>query len=160
MSQKITPSLWFDNNMEEAVAFYAELFDDCEVLERSYWPEGGHAPAGTLLGIKFRMAGMEFSAINGGPIFKFNEAVSFEIRAETQDEIDFYWNKITGEGGEESQCGWCKDRFGLWWQIVPPVLHALLSDPDPGRASRAMAAMLEMKKLDIATIVSAAEASA
>ena len=153
MAQTITPSLWFDDNLEEATAFYATLFDDFEVLERSEYP------AGTLLAMTFRMAGLEFTAINGGPTFKFNEAVSFIIRAETQEKIDFYWNKITDNGGEESQCGWCKDRFGLSWQIVPPVLHELMSDPDPGRASRAMAAMFEMKKLDIATLIAAADAA-
>lgn len=156
MTQKITPSLWFDDNLDEAIAFYIDLFPDSELISKSYWPEGGMAPAGTLLSARFRIFGTEFIGINGGPTFTFSEAVSFEIEANTQEEIDFYWNRLT-DGGEESQCGWCKDRFGLSWQVVPKILEGLLVDPDPGRASRAMKAMLAMQKLDIAALIAASD---
>ena len=158
MVSQLMPSLWFDNNLQEAAEFYTRVFPNSEIHSTSYMPEGGPAPAGSVLAMTFRLNDLEFLAINGGPMFKFSEAISFVVRAETQEEIDYYWDQLT-DGGEESQCGWLKDRFGLSWQVVPPILDELLTDPDPARASRAMVAMLQMKKLDIATLVAAADAT-
>jgi predicted 3-demethylubiquinone-9 3-methyltransferase (glyoxalase superfamily) len=156
MSQAIRTSLWFDDRLEEALALYTEVFPNSEVISKSYMPEGGPAPAGSLLAANFKLNGVEFIAINGGPMFKFTEAISLEIKVETQEEVDHYWYRLS-EGGEESQCGWLKDRFGLSWQVVPTILHQLFSDPDPDRASRAMQAMLQMRKLDIAELIAAAD---
>lgn len=138
--QKITPFLWFDNNAEEAMNFYVSVFKDAEVLSVS------------PMTVSFRLNGQEFIGLNGGPEFKFNEAVSFFVNCETQAEVDYYWEKLTADGGMESQCGWLKDKFGLSWQIVPTLLGQLLGDPDRVKADRAMQAMLEMKKLDCAVL--------
>lgn len=156
MSQSIRTSLWFDHRLEEAVTLYVDIFPNSKILDMSYMPDGGPAPAGTPLAATFILNGVEFLAINGGPMFTFNEAISLAVSADTQEEIDYYWNRLT-DGGEESQCGWLKDRFGLSWQVVPTILRQLLSDPDPGRASRAMEAMLQMRKLDIAALTAAAD---
>lgn len=156
MTQAIRTSLWFDDRLEDALALYTDIFPNSEVIQKSYMPDGGPAPAGSLLAATFTLNGVEFLAINGGPMFKFTEAISLQIKADTQEEIDHYWNGLT-DGGEESQCGWLKDRFGLSWQVVPAVLNELLSDPDPARASRAMTAMLQMRKLDIAALIAAAD---
>jgi len=155
--QKITPALWFDGQAEEAANFYVSLFDDAEVTEVRHL-EG--TPSGDDVALVFfRLEGLEFSAIDGGPQFSFTEAVSFQIECEDQVEVDRLWKAITSDGGEESMCGWCKDRFGLSWQIIPKRLGELLSDLDPDRRGRAMQAMLQMRKIDVQAMEDAASAS-
>ena len=156
MAQKITPFLWFDNQAEEATNFYVSVFKDAEVLGVSRYGEAGPGPAGTVMTTSFRLAGQEFVALNGGPQFKFTEAVSFVIDCQTQDEVDYYWEKLS-EGGEKGPCGWLKDKFGLSWQVVPTILDELLQDEDRERADRVMRAMLGMSKLDIAELKRAYE---
>jgi len=156
MQQKIIPNLWFDGNAEEAVAFYLTQFDDARVVTRTHYPEGGPGPAGEVMTVEFELNGHRFVAINGGPQFTFTEAVSFQITCEDQDEIDRYWEALS-DGGEEGPCGWVKDRFGLSWQVVPEGMDDVFADPDKGRAERAMQAMLQMKKLDIAALKAAAD---
>jgi predicted 3-demethylubiquinone-9 3-methyltransferase (glyoxalase superfamily) len=161
-SQKITPFLWFDNQAEEAVSFYTSIFKNSRIVSIArYGEEGAEAsgrPTGTVMTIAFRLDGQEFVALNGGPIFKFTEAISFVVNCESQDEVDRYWEKLS-EGGDPKaqQCGWLKDKYGLSWQIVPTVLITLLNDPDPERSRRVMKAMLQMKKIDIATLKKAAD---
>lgn len=154
------PSLWFNDNAEEAIAFYISVFGDGELLATSRMPEGGHAPAGTFLAGEFRLRDQVFAAMNGGPEFTFNEAISFVIDCKDQDEVDHFWDSLITDGGEESQCGWLKDKFGLSWQVVPTRLMELLGDPDPETASRVMQAMFQMKKLVIADLEAAAAAPA
>jgi predicted 3-demethylubiquinone-9 3-methyltransferase (glyoxalase superfamily) len=158
--QKITPFLWFDNQAEEAANFYTSLFKNSKIVNVArYDEEGARAsgrPKGSAMTITFQLDGQEFIALNGGPVFKFTEAISFFVSCETQEEVDALWNKLT-EGGEEGQCGWLKDRFGLSWQIVPTALGEMLSDPDPAKAQRVMQAMLQMKKIDIAKLKQAYE---
>ena len=153
--QKITPCLWFDTEAEDAANFYTSVFENSRVLGVSHYGEAGPRPAGTVLTVNFELDGQEFVALNGGPEFTFSEAVSFQISCENQDEVDYYWGKLT-EGGEEDPCGWLKDRFGLSWQVVPTRLIELIEDPDPGKSQRAMEAMLGMKKIDIAAVETAA----
>ncbi|MBL8132814.1 MAG: VOC family protein [Anaerolineae bacterium] len=148
--QKIIPNLWFNFNAEEAVNFYVSLFDNSKILSVSRYGEHGPAPAGTVLTMKFTLDGQEFLAINGGPEFRFTEAVSFLVNCTSQEEVDRLWSKLLEAGGEEQACGWLKDRFGLSWQIIPTVLGELMSDPDPQKAGRVTMAMLQMKKIDIA----------
>ncbi len=154
MTQKITPFLWFDNQLEQALALYESVFPDFQTTGVQRYGEGAPVPAGEIITATFTINGQEFSALNGGPMFKFNEAVSFQILCDTQEEIDHYWHKLT-EGGEESMCGWLKDPFGLSWQVVPSILADLLAGPDPAGAQRATQAMLQMKKLDIAALQAA-----
>jgi predicted 3-demethylubiquinone-9 3-methyltransferase (glyoxalase superfamily) len=149
--QKITPCLWFDNQVEEAIGFYTSIFPDSEIVNISRYPDGTPYLAGKVLVATFRISGHEFIALNGGPMFKFTEAVSFSIDCKTQEEIDYYWEKLT-EGGEESMCGWLKDKFGLSWQVVPAELGSLLYHPDPEKAQRAMQALFKMRKIDIAIL--------
>jgi predicted 3-demethylubiquinone-9 3-methyltransferase (glyoxalase superfamily) len=157
--QKISPFLWFDTQAEEAANFYVSLFDDAAVTDVSRYPEGAPGlPAGQVMSVTFRLAGQEFMALNAGPEFKFTEAISLYVHCEDQDEVDRLWKALT-DGGEESQCGWLKDRWGLSWQIIPDRLGELLGDPDPGRSQRAMQAMLQMQKIDIQALESAANAS-
>ena len=156
--QRITPFLWFDANAEEAVAFYSSIFKDSKVLETSRYGDAGPGPKGSVMTIRYLLNGQEFIAINGGPHFKFTEAISFHVSCESQEEVDYFWKALT-DGGKESQCGWLKDKYGLSWQIIPTALHRLLGDPDPGRAQRAMQAMLQMQKIDIAEMERAAEAA-
>ena len=156
MSQKIVPNLWFDTQAEEAAEFYISVFKQGRILSVSRYTDAGPRPAGTVMSVEFELDGQRFVAINGGPQFTFDEAVSFQITCEDQDEVDFFWEKLT-EGGEESQCGWLKDRYGLSWQVVPTGMDEIFSDPDPGRAERAMQAMFSMKKLDIAALRAAAD---
>jgi predicted 3-demethylubiquinone-9 3-methyltransferase (glyoxalase superfamily) len=156
--QKISPFLWFDNQAEEAANFYVSLFDDAAVTDVSRYPEGSPGPAGQVMTVAFRLDGQEFTALNGGPQFAFTEAVSFVVHCKNQDEVDRLWKELT-QGGEESQCGWLKDRFGLSWQIIPDRLGELLGDPDPGRSQRAMQAMLKMQKIDVQALEDAANAS-
>jgi len=146
--KEITPFLWFDDNAEEAMNFYTSIFPDSMVLDVTRYGEAGPGTPGTMMSGTFRLRGQEFMALNGGPEFTFTEAVSFFVGCETQDEVDELWEKLS-EGGEEQQCGWIKDRYGLSWQIVPTRLGELLSDPDPARSQRVMAAMLKMGKIDV-----------
>jgi predicted 3-demethylubiquinone-9 3-methyltransferase (glyoxalase superfamily) len=154
--QKIVPNLWFDTEAEEAANFYVELFDDARIVNVAHYTEAGPRPAGTVMTVEFELNGQRFVGINGGPQFKFDEAVSFQVSCEDQEEVDYFWSRLS-KGGEESQCGWLKDRFGLSWQVVPTGMEELFSDPDPERARRAMEAMLGMQKIDIAEIRRAAD---
>ncbi|MFH8610758.1 VOC family protein [Streptomyces sp. NPDC018029] len=156
---RITPSLWFDLQSEEAAKFYVSVFPNSEIKNVSYYGEGGPRPAGTVLSVEFSLDGQLFTALNGGPQFTFDEAVSFQIDCADQAEVDHYWTKLS-EGGEEGPCGWLKDKYGLSWQVVPTVLGELLTDPDAGRAQRAMQAMLGMGKLDVAALRAAADGEA
>lgn len=146
--QKITPFLWFDNNAEEAMNFYVSIFKDAKILTVSRYGEAGPGPAGTVMTAEFQLFGQEFVALNGGPRFKFTEAISFVVNCESQEEVDDYWEKLS-EGGEKSRCGWLKDKFGLWWQVVPTILAELMSDPDAQKSKRVMQAMLQMDKIEI-----------
>ncbi len=156
MHQKIIPNLWFDTEAEEAATFYASVFANSRIVNVTHYTEAGPRPAGTVMTVTFELDGQRFVGINGGPQFTFDEAVSFEISCETQDEVDHYWQRLT-DGGEEGQCGWLKDRYGLSWQVVPTGMEEVLNDPDPRRAQRAMHAMLGMRKLDIAALRGAAD---
>ena len=147
----ITPCLWFDNRIEEAVRFYISVFGG-KILNIAYYPEGAPMPQGTVMTITFMLQDEEFIALNGGPHFKFTEAVSFMVKCKDQAEVDKYWNALTADGGEESQCGWLKDKYGLSWQITPSVLLACITDKDPEKARRTMQAMMQMKKIDIAAV--------
>jgi len=149
--QKVTPFLWFDNQAEEAMNFYVSLFKNSKVLSVSRYGEGGPGPQGTVMTGAFQLDGQEFMALNGGPYFKFTEAISLFVNCETQEEVDELWEKLS-EGGEISQCGWLKDRYGLSWQIVPTALGEMLGDPDPKKAQNVMQAMLQMTKIDIAAL--------
>ena len=149
--QNITPFLWFEDNAEEAVNFYASVFPDAKILNVTRNPEGAPGPEGAVLVMEFELLGMQFLALNGGPAFKLNEAVSFMIHCDTQQEVDHYWSKL-GEGGREMDCGWLTDRFGLTWQITPKALLKFLSDPDKEKSGRAMQAMMTMRKFDIAAL--------
>ena len=154
--QKITPMLWFDKEAEEAANLYVSIFKNSKVEEVSRYPEGSPAPAGSVMMVKFNLDGQDFLALNAGPHFKFTEAISFVVDCENQEEVDHFWNKLTAEGGQESQCGWLKDKFGLSWQITPRILTELIQDKDPERAKRVMQAMMQMKKIDIAALEQAA----
>ncbi|HVX21584.1 MAG TPA: VOC family protein [Acidimicrobiales bacterium] len=152
----ITPSLWFDTDGLDAAEFYVSVFPNSAVTRVSYYGDAGPRPAGSVLTVEFVLDGQPFLAINGGPQFTFDEAVSFTISCADQDEVDYYWAKLT-EGGEEGQCGWLKDRYGLSWQVVPQGLADILGDPDPARAERAMKAMLGMRRLDLVALRAAAD---
>lgn len=144
----ITPCLWFDNQGEDAAAFYTSLFENSRIVDVARYGEAGPGPAGEVMTVVFELDGRRFTALNGGPLFKFNEAVSFQVDCRDQEEVDRLWNCLT-DGGEESQCGWLKDRYGVSWQIVPAVLGRLLGSPETDKAQRAMQAMLQMKKIEI-----------
>jgi predicted 3-demethylubiquinone-9 3-methyltransferase (glyoxalase superfamily) len=150
--QKITPFLWFDDNAEEAMEFYTSIFEDSKIVGVSRYDEAGARasgrPAGSVMSGTFELAGQQFMALNGGPQFKFSEAISLFVNCETQEEVDHLWERLS-EGGEKGQCGWLKDRFGVSWQIVPTILGELLGDPDPEKVQRVMQAMLQMRKLNI-----------
>ncbi len=154
--QKITPFLWFDSNAEEAAKFYTSIFKNSKIGELTYYGKGMPLPAGTVMTVPFELEGQEFVALNGGPQFKFTEAVSFVVNCETQQEIDYFWEKLS-EGGEKSRCGWLKDKFCLWWQVEPTALPELLSGKDPARAQRVMEAIVQMDKPDIAAMRKAYE---
>ena len=160
MPQKIVPNLWFDTEAEEAANFYVSVFEDGRIVNVTHYNEAGPREAGMVMTVEFELEGQRFVGINGGPEFKFDEAVSFAIECETQEEIDRYWEKLREGGGEEGPCGWLKDRFGLAWQVVPKGMDELFADPDKGRAERAMRAMLGMRKIDVAEIRAAAEGAA
>ena len=150
--QKITPFLWFNDDAEEAVKFYSSIFKNSKIRKIARYDKAGEKaagrPAGSVMTIEFEIEGQEFIALNGGPHFKFTEAVSFVVSCKTQSEVDYYWKKLSA-GGKEVQCGWLKDKFGLSWQIVPTILGELMSDKDPAKSERVMEAMLKMVKLDI-----------
>jgi len=156
--QKITPFLWFDNQAEEAVNLYVSLFKNSKITGVARYPEGSPGPAGTVMTMNFQLEGQEFIALNGGPHFKFTEAISFVVNCISQDEVDFFYEKLL-EGGQESQCGWLKDKYGLSWQIVPTILSELMQGKDPEKSKRVMQAMLKMKKIDISELKEAAGAS-
>jgi predicted 3-demethylubiquinone-9 3-methyltransferase (glyoxalase superfamily) len=153
---RITPNLWFDTKGEEAAEFYVSVFPNSEVKTVTYYGEAGPRPAGTVLTVDFVLDGQEYTAINGGPEFTFDEAISLLINCADQAEVDYYWTKLS-EGGEEGPCGWLKDRYGLSWQVCPTGMAELLNDPDKGRGQRAMKAMLGMKKIDLAALYAAAD---
>ena len=146
--QKIVPFLWFDNQAEEAMNHYISIFPDSKVVSVSRYGDAGPGPKGTVMVANFQLAGQEFMALNGGPEFKFTEAISFSVDCKSQDEVDRFWNRLS-DGGEEGPCGWLKDKYGLSWQINPTVLGEMLNDPDPVKSKSVMEAMLEMKKIDI-----------
>ena len=148
---KITPCLWFDDQAEEAVNFYTSIFENSSIVNVTYYNEAAPGPTGKVMTVTFKLDGQEFIALNGGPHFKFTEAISFYVHCETQAEVDRFWDALT-EGGEESQCGWLKDKYGVSWQIVPNILIELMQDEDAAKASRVMQAMLQMKKIDIAAL--------
>ena len=150
--QKITTFLWFDDDAEEAMKFYTSIFKNSKILSTSLYPEGSPGKAGTVMTGTFQLEGQEFMALNAGPEFKFTEAISLFVNCETQQEVDDLWAKLTADGGEESQCGWLKDKFGLSWQIIPKQLGEMLGDKDPAKAKRALDAMLQMRKIDIKAI--------
>jgi len=158
--QKITPFLWFDDKAEQAATFYTSIFKNSKIGKVARYDESGEKasgrPKGSVMTVEFELDGREFVALNGGPHFKFTEAISFVVNCETQEEVDYYWEKLS-TGGKEVQCGWLKDKFGLSWQIVPTVLGELLSDKDAAKAQRVMQAMLKMVKLDIKKLKQAAK---
>jgi predicted 3-demethylubiquinone-9 3-methyltransferase (glyoxalase superfamily) len=151
MPQKITPFLWFDDQAEEAMHFYVSIFENSEVLDVTRYGEAGPGPEGSVTIATFRLEGQEFMALNGGRHYTFTEATSFFVTCETQEEVDYFWDKLS-DGGETGQCGWLKDKFGLSWQIVPSILGELMQDEDTERANAVMQAMLQMTKLDIAQL--------
>ena len=155
--QKITPFLWFDDQAEAAADFYTSVFKDSRILGVSRYGEAGPGREGTVMVVTFELEGQRFTALNGGPSFKFTEAISFEVDCETQEEVNELWEKLTAEGGEESMCGWLKDKYGLSWQIVPKILGELMGDEDPEKAKRVTEAMLKMRKLEIAELKRAYE---
>lgn len=157
---RITPFLWFDGEAEEAAQFYVSVFKNSRIGKVARYGDAGPGPAGSAMTVEFQLDGQQFIALNGGPDFKFNEAVSFSIECKSQEEVDEYWKKLTADGGEEGPCGWLKDKYGLSWQVNPTILGQMLSDPDRAKADRAMQAMLKMKKIDIATLKRAFEGSA
>ncbi len=152
--QKITPCLWFDDQAEEAAKFYTAIFNNSKIVSMTRYGEAGHEihgrPAGTVMTVAFELDGHAFTALNGGPMFKFNEAISFQVSCETQEELDYYWEKLS-EGGdrEAQQCGWLKDKYGASWQVIPNVLLEMLTNPDSKKSQRVMKSMLRMKKIDI-----------
>ena len=154
--QQIVPNLWFDTQAEEAANHYVSLFEDGRVVNVTRYPENSDK-AGQVLTAEWEVRGMRFVGINGGPLFTFSEAVSFSITCEDQAEIDHYWDKLTADGGEEAPCGWCKDRYGLSWQVVPKGMDELFADPDTSRVERAWEAMMKMKKIDVAELRRAAD---
>jgi predicted 3-demethylubiquinone-9 3-methyltransferase (glyoxalase superfamily) len=154
--QKITPFLWFDDKAEEAMNFYVSIFKNSKIGSVSRYGDAGPGPKGTVMVATFQLDGQEFMALNGGPHFKFTEAVSFVVNCETQEEVDEYWEKLS-EGGEKSRCGWLKDKYGLSWQVVPTILGKLMQDKDAEKAKRVMEAMLQMDKIDIKTLKQAYE---
>jgi predicted 3-demethylubiquinone-9 3-methyltransferase (glyoxalase superfamily) len=149
---KITPFLWYDKDAEEAAKFYCSVFKNSKIHRTARYPEGSPAPTGSVMTVEFELDGQRFIGLNAGPHFKFNEAVSFVIECDTQAEVDNYWSKLTSDGGQESMCGWLKDKYGLSWQVTPKALGKLMTDPDKEKAKRVMQAMMQMKKINIAQL--------
>ena len=160
MKSSISPCLWFDGQAEEAAKFYVSVFPKSKIGRIARYGDAGPGPKGSVMTVAFTLDGQEFMGLNGGPQFKFTEAVSFTVYCDTQKEVDSYWTKLTAGGGKEVQCGWVRDRFGLSWQVVPTILPKLAADQDPKKVERVMRAMLQMKKLDIAALKAAAKAAA
>lgn len=156
--QKITTFLWYDNNAEEAANFYVSVFKNSRVLETTRYSDAGPGPKGSVMTVSFELDGQEFTALNGGPHFKFTEAISLVVHCQSQEEVDYLWTKLTEDGGQESQCGWLKDKFGLSWQITPDALLKLIKDSDSAKVQRVMQEMMQMKKLDIKKLEQAANA--
>lgn len=153
--QKIIPFLWFNDNAEEAINFYTSVFKDAKINKISYYGEGMPMPAGTAMTVDFELFGQQFTALNAGPMFKFTEAISFVVRCKDQEEVDYYWDKLTTHGGIEQPCSWLKDKYGLSWQIVPDILMERMNDKDPVKAQRVAMAMMKMTKIIIADIEAA-----
>lgn len=151
LSQKIIPFLWFENQAEEAVNYYINIFNNSSIINITYYGEAGPGPMDNVMTVTFELEGQEFTALNGGPMFKFTEAISFYVKCTSQDEIDYYWEKLT-EAGEKQPCGWLKDKYGVSWQIVPTLLVEMLNDSDPEKVKRVTEAMLKMEKIDIKTL--------
>src|SRR6266487_4975100 len=162
--QKITPCLWFDDQAEEAAKFYTSIFKNSKIGKIARYDKAGEKaagrPAGSVMTIEFQLEGQEFVALNGGPHFKFTEAISFVVNCATQEEVDYFWEKLTADGGQESMCGWLKDKYGLSWQVVPTILIELFKDKDAEKSQRVMKAMLQMKKIDISKLKQAYEQAA
>src|SRR3954468_14890387 len=156
MQQRITPSLWFDTEAEQAAEFYCSVFKDSRIVSKAHYPDDTVGKAGAVMVVEWELDGQRFVGINGGPQFKFSEAVSLQVNCDDQDEVDYYWERLS-DGGEEGPCGWLKDRYGLSWQVTPIGMDELFADPDRERANRAMKAMFDMKKLDIAALKAAAD---
>lgn len=150
--QKITPFMWFNNNAEEAVNFYVSVFKNSRVVNMARYGEGAPVPAGTVMSATFELEGQTFMALNGGPQYKFNEAISLYVDCKDQAEVDALWKTLTADGGEEGPCGWLKDKFGVSWQIIPQALGRLMGDPNPAKAQSVVQAMLQMKKIDVAAL--------
>ena len=155
--QKITPFLWFDNQAEEAVNFYVSVFKNSKVGTIARYGDSGPGPKGSVMTIAFELDGQNFTALNGGPHFKFTEAISLVVNCANQEEVDYFWEKLTADGGQEVQCGWLKDKYGLSWQVVPKILPELVQSGDPKKSERVMKALMQMKKLDVAKLLEAAE---
>jgi len=160
IAQRITPFLWYDTQAEEAANFYVSVFKNSKVLGVVRYGDVGPGPKGSVMTVEFELEGLKFVGLNGGPHFKFTEAVSFAISCETQEEVDYFWEKLTADGGQESQCGWLKDKYGLSWQVVPIRAIELLKDKDPAKSQRVMQAIMPMKKIDLATLEKAAAGEA
>lgn len=156
LEQRIFPMLWYDGQAEEAAKFYCSIFENSRVTKVSRYGESGPGPKGSVMVAEFEIDGQKFTALNGGPQFKFNESVSFVISCQSQDEVDYYWEKLTADGGQESMCGWLKDKYGLSWQVTPTRLLELVQSDNPAKSQRAMQAMMQMRKIDIAKIEEAA----
>jgi predicted 3-demethylubiquinone-9 3-methyltransferase (glyoxalase superfamily) len=157
VQRTITPNLWFDTQAEEAANYYISIFKNSSILSITHYNDAGPREAGMVLTVEFELDGQRFVGINGGPEFTFSEAVSFSITCEDQNEVDYYWERLTADGGQPGPCGWCKDKYGLSWQVVPEGMDKALNDPDPERAKRAMAAMMQMGKIDIDALRRAAD---
>jgi predicted 3-demethylubiquinone-9 3-methyltransferase (glyoxalase superfamily) len=157
MPSKIVPNLWFDGNAEAAAAFYVSVFKNSRIIQKTRYTDAGPGPAGSVMTVEWELDGARFVGINGGPQFTFDEAISFQIDCADQAEVDYFWERLTEDGGQEGPCGWLKDKFGLSWQVVPVGWEQVLNDPDPERANRAVQAMLGMTKLDMAALHAAAE---
>lgn len=151
-SQKITTFLWYDNRAEEAIRFYTSIFPNSEITSLKQWPEGGSFPSTTLQFGIFKLDGVTFYAFDAGPQFKFNEAISLFVTCKDQQEVDYYWTKLSSDGGSEGPCGWLQDKFGLWWQIVPEFISQKLADGEPAKIQKMMEALMQMKKLDVARL--------
>ncbi len=156
ITRKITPFLWFDDQAEQAAKFYASIFKNSRIKSvHRYNKTGAKAsgrPKGSVMTVSFQLAGQDFTALNGGPVFKFNESLSFVVNCANQEEVDYFWRRLTSGGGKQSQCGWLKDRYGLWWQIVPVEVIRMLSDKNPDRSARVMEVLLSMQKIDLAKL--------
>jgi predicted 3-demethylubiquinone-9 3-methyltransferase (glyoxalase superfamily) len=158
MKKAITPFLWFDNQAEEAAKFYVSVFKKGKITAKSYYTEGTPGPVGSVMTVEFNVLGHDFVALNGGPIFKFNESISFVVQCKDQREVDYYWRKLTSGGGQTSQCGWLKDKYGVSWQIVPKAFFTIMSSKDGAKKARVMKAVMGMIKLDIKKLEKAAAA--